>query len=274
MNVLVLGGTRYFGKGLVRKLCQRGDNVTIATRGHLKPEEGCHFVYYDREHDICPEALKMYWDVVYDQSCYAFNQLFSMQEVIAHCGVYIFTSSQAVYPFRNNIQEHETCQSSPYGKEKLAAEVFIQCLNENAIFPRFPVVVGVNDNHQRLQSLMKEVSTGKVILPQANPMMSLATEAMASSALFKLSHSACRGAVNVAYQDPIDATKLTKLIATELNLVPEIEYVAQFQTHPFSLIKNQDKTLSVTKAAQFSLCEGNIISEMTQLVKAIHLENT
>lgn len=38
MNVLVIGGTRYFGKVIVRKLLARGDDVTILSRGNARPD--------------------------------------------------------------------------------------------------------------------------------------------------------------------------------------------------------------------------------------------
>ena len=38
MKILVIGGTRDFGKITVRKLLERGDNVTVYSRGNVKPE--------------------------------------------------------------------------------------------------------------------------------------------------------------------------------------------------------------------------------------------
>ena len=38
MKILVIGGTRDFGKITVRKLLERGDNVTVYSRGNIKPE--------------------------------------------------------------------------------------------------------------------------------------------------------------------------------------------------------------------------------------------
>lgn len=33
MNILVIGGTRYFGTHMVNKLLEQGHDITIATRG-------------------------------------------------------------------------------------------------------------------------------------------------------------------------------------------------------------------------------------------------
>ncbi len=38
MNVLVIGGTGYMGKILVQLLLDRGDRVTVFTRGTTRPE--------------------------------------------------------------------------------------------------------------------------------------------------------------------------------------------------------------------------------------------
>lgn len=39
-NILILGGTRFFGKRLVRLLLDEGFKVTIATRGNTSDEFG------------------------------------------------------------------------------------------------------------------------------------------------------------------------------------------------------------------------------------------
>ena len=37
MKVLVIGGTRYMGRLVVQKLLDRGDEVTVFTRGQTRP---------------------------------------------------------------------------------------------------------------------------------------------------------------------------------------------------------------------------------------------
>ncbi len=38
MHVLIIGGTQFIGKCIVRKLLERGHTVTIFTRGRARPE--------------------------------------------------------------------------------------------------------------------------------------------------------------------------------------------------------------------------------------------
>src|SRR5688500_4451829 len=96
-NILLLGGTGYFGKHLVKMLLANGDNVCIATRGIAEIPVGCTFVKYDR---MCGEKLLLNdrWDVVYDQSCYTSDCLSGVADIITNCDKYVFTSSQSVYP--------------------------------------------------------------------------------------------------------------------------------------------------------------------------------
>ena len=50
MKVLLIGGTLYFGKMIVRSLLERGDDVTIYSRGNSRPEfwDECHHIIGDR----------------------------------------------------------------------------------------------------------------------------------------------------------------------------------------------------------------------------------
>ncbi|MDB2111773.1 NAD-dependent epimerase/dehydratase family protein, partial [Clostridium paraputrificum] len=70
MNILILGGTRLFGKVLVRNLIERGHNVTIATRGLTQDSYGdlVTRIIIDRENKKSIEkALEgKYFDIIYD----------------------------------------------------------------------------------------------------------------------------------------------------------------------------------------------------------------
>jgi NAD(P)-dependent dehydrogenase (short-subunit alcohol dehydrogenase family) len=48
MNVLVLGGTRFFGKTLVEQLVSAGHAVTVLSRGKLPPPAGAKHLVADR----------------------------------------------------------------------------------------------------------------------------------------------------------------------------------------------------------------------------------
>ncbi|GGG17723.1 NAD-dependent epimerase/dehydratase family protein [Paenibacillus aceti] len=78
-KVLVLGGSRYFGKRLVQLLASAGQyQVTVATRGLTKVELAGEVqqVVLDRtdERALREVAQSGPWDIVYDNICYSPNE--------------------------------------------------------------------------------------------------------------------------------------------------------------------------------------------------------
>jgi nucleoside-diphosphate-sugar epimerase len=74
MKILVLGGTAFFGRLLVRLLLGNGHDVTIATRGQTPDDFGDAVtqIKVDRTNqDAMMEAFgKCYYDLVYNQICF------------------------------------------------------------------------------------------------------------------------------------------------------------------------------------------------------------
>ncbi|MDB5933284.1 MAG: hypothetical protein JWQ01_628 [Massilia sp.] len=75
-NILVIGGTRYFGKLLVQRLLQAGHRVTIATRGRTPDPFGARIerIRVDRRNEAAMRAAftgSAGYDIVYDQLCYS-----------------------------------------------------------------------------------------------------------------------------------------------------------------------------------------------------------
>ena len=75
-NILVIGGTRYFGKLLVQRLLAAGHQVTIATRGHAPDPFGERVtrIRVDRRNERAMLAAFAHvdsYDIVYDQMCYS-----------------------------------------------------------------------------------------------------------------------------------------------------------------------------------------------------------
>ena len=74
MNILVLGGTGFFGKHLVWELLHRGHEVTIATRGRTPDDFGDRVrrLIVDRTDARQMEQVfaHKYYDVFYDDLAY------------------------------------------------------------------------------------------------------------------------------------------------------------------------------------------------------------
>lgn len=173
-KVLVLGGTRFFGKHLVEALLKDGHDVTIATRGITEDSFGgtVKRLIVDREDEkqlaSCLEGNN--YDIVYDNLCYSSNAAKIVCEVLkGKTNKYIMTSSMAVYTPALNLLEEDfnpyeyaivygDRNDFNYGEGKRVAEAVVF---QQATFPvvavRFPVVIGENDYTKRLQIYVEHI---------------------------------------------------------------------------------------------------------------------
>lgn len=102
-NILVIGGTRYFGKLLVQRLLQAGHRVTIATRGRAPDPFGSRIerISVDRRDETAMRAAFAKlpgYDIVYDQMCYSpLDAAISARVFAGKVGRYIMASTIDVY---------------------------------------------------------------------------------------------------------------------------------------------------------------------------------
>ncbi|WP_327167451.1 NAD-dependent epimerase/dehydratase family protein [Streptomyces subrutilus] len=99
-NILVIGGSRYFGKTLVARLRDAGDRVTVLNRGSAAPPPGVGHLRADRDDE--PALLAALgartFDAVVDQVCYTPLQAAVARRVFAgRTGRYVMTSTIEVY---------------------------------------------------------------------------------------------------------------------------------------------------------------------------------
>jgi nucleoside-diphosphate-sugar epimerase len=102
-NVLVFGGTRYFGKLLVQRLVRAGHRVTIATRGYAPDPFGERIerIRVDRRNETAMRsafrAVRGY-DLVIDQMCYSpLDAAIAVRTFAGKVGRYVMTSTIDVY---------------------------------------------------------------------------------------------------------------------------------------------------------------------------------
>lgn len=166
MDVLVIGGTRYFGIYLVKELLTQGHNVTIATRGNVKDCYGdkvSRITFERTDADSVKKALSdRFFDVVYDKIAYCSNDVKYVLDVIK-CNKYIMMSSTSVYEKHWNTKEDDfkplkkkliwcSRMDFPYDEIKRQAECALwqSYKNINAIAVRYPFVIGKDDYTKRL----------------------------------------------------------------------------------------------------------------------------
>lgn len=177
MNILVLGGTRFFGLHIVRSLLKRGHKVTVATRGNKEDEFGTSVNRIHVDHlnaqDMKQTFENHHYDVVYDNICYCSNDLRAVLEAVS-CDRFILMSTTAVYDLHNCTIEEDYkpeekeliwCdrEAFPYGEVKRLAECVLrkQYGQQNAVAVRYPFVIGKDDYTERLkfyvEHVMKEI---------------------------------------------------------------------------------------------------------------------
>jgi nucleoside-diphosphate-sugar epimerase len=118
-NILVIGGTRYFGKLLVQRLLAAGHQVTIATRGHAPDPFGNRIarIRVDRRNEramLAAFAAVDSYDVVYDQMCYSpIDAAIAVKVFAGRCKRFIMASTIEVY---RNLMGH---QDTPFAETDL-----------------------------------------------------------------------------------------------------------------------------------------------------------
>ena len=111
MNILVLGGTRFFGVHMVKELLEMGHQVTIGTRGLTLDSFGDRVNRVKLDHtniDSMKDAFKgLHFDVVIDKVAYCSNDIKYAMESVS-CDKYIYMSSTAIYELdHNDVREDE-----------------------------------------------------------------------------------------------------------------------------------------------------------------------
>ncbi|RAV08647.1 NAD-dependent epimerase/dehydratase family protein [Paenibacillus contaminans] len=214
-SVLVLGGTRFFGKRLVERLIASRIDVTILTRGQTPDSFGdaVKRVQADRTD---PEALEKAlggasYDVVYDNICYTPVEAEQAAELFAgRTGNYIVTSSLSVYPYgeprklESFLDPYAYPLPDPYPAKPDYAEgkrLVEAVLAKKAKFPfaavRFPIVLGPDDYTRRLHFHVEHVRDGLPIgIPNPDAKMSFIHSGEAAAFLEWLGRTGLEGPVN------------------------------------------------------------------------------
>ncbi|MFD0713176.1 NAD-dependent epimerase/dehydratase family protein [Paenibacillus sp. GCM10027626] len=231
MKIIVLGGTRYFGKRLVQKLIDNGDEVTIVTRGAAPDPFGDRVVRVraDRSNrDSLQAAIgDEVWDVVYDNICFTVQEAQMACELFAgKVKQYVFTSSLSVYPWANHAQAEqgfdpydypvaaETTAEMDYGEAKRQAEaVFFQQADIPVYAVRFPIVLGEDDYTRRLHFHVERVRRGEPIgIPNREAKMSFIDSDEAASVLYWLKDHPGAGPVNACSNGELSLARIVEVV--------------------------------------------------------------
>ena len=266
MRALVLGGTGFIGRRLVRDLLRRDWEVTIAATGRTPDPYGADVqsVRLDRA-DLA--ALKAAvdsmgtLDVVFDQIC--FDPQDAQEAIDLFTGRarrYVFVSSGAVYsggrtPYRES--DHDpyryplrvgTMETLGYAEGKRSAEA---CLFQKAPFPvaaaRFPNVLGHDDSTQRFQRHAERVRRGeRIVIPPGAGRNTCVWVDDAGRFLSWLGREGKAGPYNAATPTVLDAREIAERMGRALGRAPHI--VTEGEPSERSAYFGSTSLLSVEKA--------------------------
>jgi len=152
-NVLVIGGTLFIGRELVRRLLARGDRVTILHRGRSPLPPGVDVIVCDRNDTaavrraLTGRSFDVVYDNVYDwdRGTTAGQVLVAAESLGAGLGRYIFLSSVAAYPEGLDHSEDDPLavdSAIPYAQNKARSEAALLASGLPVVTLRPPYVYG------------------------------------------------------------------------------------------------------------------------------------
>ena len=189
MDVLIIGGTRYMGRIVVQRLLERGDKVTVFSRGTTRPEwwEQVEHIQGDREDrsDFAAKLKGKSFDAVIDTQAYRKEDVESAVGAFnGNVDRYVMVSTGSVYlEDAVDFSKHCTFQESvvdwssldytypagedPYGVGKRHCEKWLQ---EHSNIPytiiRIPAVMGWDDLTGRMWWWVQRALDGRgVVIP-------------------------------------------------------------------------------------------------------------
>lgn len=237
MNVLVIGGTRFFGVHLVQALLEKGHEVTIATRGNMEDPFGSlvRRIRVDRtnmEQMRGAFADKSY-DAVCDDVAYCSNDVRCALETI-RCTRYVLVSTISVYDFHEDMKEEEV---NPYGQEivwcnredftydevKRQAEkaLFTAYCGQEATAVRFPFVIGMDDYTKRLLFYVKcTLEQTPMYIDNPDSRLTFIDSGEAGRFLAHMAEESLTGPVNAASGGTISVRELLRYVEQRSGISP------------------------------------------------------
>lgn len=244
-KVLVMGGTKFFGKKLVEKLLKNSDECTVATRGNNK----CEFVgninwrSFDRneKNSIKKEFQDSNWDLVYDQICMnGKNADDAVSFFHKKTDRYIMTSTAAVYDFGVDLVEEDYVSIDreinldsklDYAASKREAEhVFFKNGVDKKVAVRFPVVLGVDDYTDRLNYYINKIRDEETIfLKDKYINLTFISSDDAAEFLFWIGNQDFSGPINACSDQSVTLVEMLSYIAGKLDKKLSVEIVDENQ---------------------------------------------
>ena len=189
MRLLVLGGTRFLGRGIVDAALANGDQVTTFTRGKSgEPPDGVEALHGDRNAPDGMDVLRgREWDAVIDTSGFVPTVVGRGAALLADSvGHYVFVSSLNAYPsfgdepIRNDSPVHDCAPDagSPDGEFELEQYGPFKVGSERAVDQHFAgrsahlragLIIGPHDTSGRFPYWVDRMARGGEVLAPGRP---------------------------------------------------------------------------------------------------------
>lgn len=298
MDILVIGGTRYMGRLVVQLLLDRGDHVTVFSRGNTRP------AWWDRITHIAgdrtdPGSFKSSlqgkaFDAVLDMQAFRKEHVEQAVETFrGNVGRYLMVSTGSVYldgkldfathcPFKESDVDWADLDYSypegedPYGVGKRHCEKWLQ---ENSDVPytivRIPAVMGWDDPTSRMWWWVQRALDGKgVVLPLEDqaPFRTLYCGDAAANFIRAIgSPEAENKTYHISMQEIMTPNRWADLIWRAAGNGPDITYV------PREILRRTLSTTEGEDAAEYSppLCRPiPYIQDLTRAVNDFGFKTT
>ncbi len=230
MNILVMGGTRFFGVHLVRNLIKEGHEVTIATRGNVGDDYGAlvNRIIVDRSNrdEMAAAFCGKHFDVICDNIAYSSLDVKNLLDQVT-CDRYLLTSSVSVYPeLALGVKEEDfnpftypliwcTREEYSYDEIKRQAEcaLFQKYSGISAAAVRFPYVIGEDDYTNRLFFYVEHIMRGiPMYIDNLEAETAFIHSAQAGSFLAWLTMGELTGPVNAAGSNTITLSRIIRYV--------------------------------------------------------------
>ena len=185
MDLLVIGGTRFFGRAAVQEAARRGHCVTVFHRGEWEPEgfPDVEHLHGDRTTSLEPLAGRS-WDAVLDTWAFVPREVRELADAVGdRIGHYTYVSSLSVHPDDLPVgatertplhppagAEIEEVTDESYGPLKVASEVqAATSFGGRLLVIRPGYIVGPNDPTDRFTFWVRRAAAGGRMLAPGPP---------------------------------------------------------------------------------------------------------
>ncbi|MFI5866194.1 reductase [Streptomyces sp. NPDC051546] len=236
-KILVIGGSRYFGKHLVTLERDAGNEVAVLNRGSALPPRGVGHLIADREDEAgLRTALgERTFDVVFDQVCYTPRQAETARRVFAgRTGRYVMTSTMEVHD-----PAPPTPEARAYAEGKRRAEAVLgaeSAFGHVAVRAAHVLGGGRAEFTGRLAHYVERIGAGMPVAVHSAP---YPTSFVHHHEIARFLHWAGQqdftGPVNAASHGELDVVGLSAAVAEHVGRAPVLRTVpAGSEASPFS----------------------------------------